>query len=81
EGIDFEAIDFRERQENAIESLRAHAKAGRINKSDLQLIVATRVNGQSLADYSCEEGLSYETAKKRRQRAEAEIRRYEVSLN
>jgi hypothetical protein len=39
EGIDFEAIDFRERQENAIESLRAHAKAGRINKSDLQKCV------------------------------------------
>ncbi len=81
EGIDFEFMDHHERQENAVKSLRTHEKAGRISESDLQLIVTTRVNGQSLADYARVEGLGYETAKKRRQRAETAIRQYEASLN
>ncbi len=77
EGIDFAGIELRERQELEIERLREHLTAGRISDADFLLLVGTRVYGKSIADYAREARLDYQVAKKRRQRAEAVIRRFE----
>lgn len=77
EGIDFAGIELREKQEIEIERLREHLDAGRITEADFLLLVGTRVYGKSVADYAREAGLDYQVAKKRRQRAEAVIRRFE----
>jgi hypothetical protein len=77
EGIDTAGIELREAQELAINRLREHLTAGRIAEPDFLLLVGTRVYGKSVADYAREAGLDYQVAKKRRQRAEAAIRRFE----
>jgi hypothetical protein len=77
EGIDTSDIELREAQENEIERLRQHMDAGRITEADFLLLVGTRVYGKSVADYAREVGMNYQAAKKRRQRAEAVIRRFE----
>jgi hypothetical protein len=77
EGIDTAGIELREAQEIEINRLREHLTAGRIAEPDFLLLVGTRVYGKSVADYAREAGLDYQVAKKRRQRAEAVIRRFE----
>ena len=77
EGIDFAGIELRELQEIEFKRLRGHLAAGRIAEADFLLLVGTRIYGQSVADYAREAGLAYQVAKKRRQRAEAAIRRFE----
>lgn len=77
EGIDTAGIALRETQEIEINRLREHLDAGRITEADFLLLVGTRVYGQSIADYARGVGLDYQVAKKRRQRAEAIIRRFE----
>jgi hypothetical protein len=77
EGIDFAGIELREAQEIEFKRLREHLVAGRISEPDFLLLVGTRIYGQSVADYAREAGLAYQVAKKRRQRAEAAIRRVE----
>jgi len=76
-GIDFTAIELREAQEAEIKRLKEHMEAGRLKEKDFTLLVSTRIHGQSLADFVRDSGLTYNCAKKRRQRAEAKIRRYE----
>ena len=71
------AADLRDAQEAEIRRLRAHLAAGRLSEPDFFLLVGTRVYAGSLADYAREAGLDYQVAKKRRQRAEAALRRYE----
>ena len=61
-----------------IKRLRAHMDAGRITEADFLLLVGTRVYGRSVANYARETGLGYQVAKKRRQRAEATIGRFEA---
>jgi len=77
DGIDTSGIELREAQEIEIERLRLHLDAGRITEADFLLLVGTRVYSQSIAEYAREAGLDYQVAKKRRQRAEAVIRRFE----
>jgi len=76
-GIDASVIELREAQEKEIERLRQHMDTGRITDADFLLLIGTRVYGKSVADYAREVGLDYQVAKKRRQRAEAVIRRFE----
>jgi hypothetical protein len=76
EGIDTSDIELCEAQENEIDRLRQHMDAGRISDADFLLLVGTRVYGKSVADYAREAGMNYQVAKKRRQRAEAVIRRF-----
>lgn len=76
-GIDTSGIELREAQEKEIARLRQHMQAGRITEADFLLLVGTRVYGQSVADYARGAGLDYQVVKKRRQRAEAAIRRFE----
>ena len=71
--INFFTHGFREEKENEISQLRGHKEAGRITEADFLLLVATKVYDNSIAEYASRTGLSYETAKKRRQRAEAVI--------
>jgi len=60
-----------------IKRLKEHMQAGRITEADFFLLVGTRVYGRSIAHYARAVGLNYQVAKKRRQRAEAAIRRFE----
>lgn len=76
-GIDFDLLDQRDRQEREIERLRKHMEEGRISEADFLLLVGTRVYGKLVREYAREVGLSFQTAKKRRLRAEARIRRFE----
>ena len=77
EDINFAAFELRDAQEKEVRHLRAHLLAGRIKEADFFLLVGTRIYGRSVADYARESGLDYQTAKKRRQRAEVAIRRFE----
>ncbi len=77
-GVDFPGIDYRLRQEALVNRLRKHLSAGRISKADFHLIMSTRVDGKSAAEYAREAGMSKDTARKRRLRAEAAIRKAEA---
>ncbi len=74
EGIDLETIELRAAHAREIRRLREHLDAGRITKADFLLLLATRLYGQSVAEFARGAGLKVETVKKRRQRAEAVIR-------
>jgi hypothetical protein len=74
-------IELREEQEIAIRRLREHLEGGRITEADYLLLVGTRVYGTPVADYAREKGLAYQAVKKRRQRAEAAIRRFYEEIN
>lgn len=76
-GVDLAGIELREVQEIEIQRFRQHRNAGRISEADFLLLVGTRVYGKSIADFARETGLDYQVAKKRRQRAEAVICRFE----
>ena len=80
DGIGFEVLYRREELEQKFNRLREHRDAGRITDADFLLLLATRVNDLSLAEYARDADLNYETAKKRRQRAEAAIQRFEEAL-
>jgi hypothetical protein len=73
----FAAFEFREEREQKIQRLREHMEAGRITEADFLLIVGTKVYGNSLVDYARQAGIDYQVAKKRRQRAETVIRRFQ----
>lgn len=77
EGVEFAAVELREVQKIETERLRGHMDAGRITESDFLLLIGTRLYGKSVADCARKMGLNYQVVKKRRQRAEAAIRRFE----
>ena len=72
-------LDFREEQQVQVKRFQEHLRAGRISEVDFDLLVGTFVYGKCLRECAREAGLSYQAAKKRRQRAEAAIRRFEES--
>lgn len=80
EGIDFEGMDLRKACQKEIDRLRGHLDAGRISEADFLLLIGTRLYGQSISEYARGAGLNTEAAKKRRQRAEAVIRRHEKGM-
>ena len=67
----FAKFEQRHDQDAEIRRLNARHEAGSLSEQDLWLLIGTRIYGKSLR--TCAEclGLSYEAAKKRRQRAEA----------
>jgi len=75
EGIELDAIESREKQEADIEQLRSYVEEGTIRESDLKLLVATRIYGQRLVDYTRKAGIPYEFARRRRLQVEAKIER------
>jgi hypothetical protein len=75
--IDYTAIESRLSQAKEIERLRVHYEENRLHEEDFLLLIGTRVYGQSMSDYAKAAGLNYQTAKKRRQRAETLIRKFE----
>lgn len=77
EDMGFAEVEFREQQEMEVRRLRKHVEAGRISDADFLLIVGSRMYGKSVTECAREKGLAYQVAKKRRQRAEAAIRRFE----
>lgn len=77
EDIGFAAVELRDAQEAEIRRLQRHMQEGRVSEADFFLLVGTRIYGNSVADHARKAGLGYQVAKKRRQRAEAAIRRFE----
>jgi hypothetical protein len=77
ECINFATLALQEAREIEIKRLRAHRDAGRISDADFLLLVGTRVYGRPIVDYARDIGLNYQLVKKRWQRAEAAIRRFE----
>ena len=80
DGIDFDGMELRELHQRRVKRLSEHFEAGRITQADFLLLVGTRLYGQSIPDYARGTGLNPEAAKKRRQRAEAAIRRHEKGM-
>ncbi|MBN2566026.1 MAG: hypothetical protein JXB46_09990 [Candidatus Eisenbacteria bacterium] len=80
EGIDLDAMELREQCQRQINQLREHFEAGRISEADFLLLVGTRLYGQTIGEHARCAGITREAAKKRRQRAEAAIRRYETGM-
>lgn len=75
----FAGVDLYDEQKFMIRKFREHLDAGRITEGGFELLVGTLVYRKRLRECAEEAGLTYQTAKKRRQRAEAAIRRYEES--
>jgi len=80
-GIDVADIEQRQEHQQELAQLREHVAAGRLSEADYLLVVGTRKYVQSVADYARQNGLDYQVAKKRRQRAEAAIRQFETKKN
>lgn len=78
--VNFAGLALREQMETEIRRLREHMEAGRISDADFLLLVGTKVYGTSLSDYARGVGMDYQVAKKRRQRAEATIKRFEEGI-
>ncbi len=76
-GASFAGTGLHETQEFVIQRLRQHMEAGRLSEADFLLLVGTRVYETSIANYARAGGLDYQVAKKRRQRAEAALNRFE----
>ncbi|MGD0999478.1 MAG: hypothetical protein ABSA67_02160 [Candidatus Brocadiia bacterium] len=72
----FLLIEMRDEHEAHLRRLREHVAEGRITKGDARLIARTRLFRRSLTECARQAGMSYQAAKKRRQRAEAAIRKY-----
>jgi hypothetical protein len=75
--IDYDQIERHLYEENEIQRLRFHREAYRLSEEDFLLLIGTRVYGQSLSAYAKATGLNYQAAKKRRQRAEIAIQKFE----
>ena len=73
----FENLDRQMAQDAEIERLRSHLDAGRIKEVDFLLLVGTRVYGKTASESGREIGMNTGQARKRRQRAEAAIRKKE----
>jgi hypothetical protein len=74
----FAEVDWRDEQEARLARLKRHVNLGTISQADYDLILATRINGKLVTEYANDAGLNFQTAKKRRQRAEAAIERAEA---
>jgi hypothetical protein len=75
EAVEFAEVDLQQNQEVEIRRLRRFVSRGLISEAGFLVIVGTRIYGNSLSEFAGDHGLDYETAKKRRQRVEAKIRR------
>lgn len=69
------AFELRDELRARVRRLRGHVESGRISETDYLMLVATRIYDETLAEWSREHDVDYELAKKRRQRAQAKIRR------
>jgi len=67
-------LELAERFERILKDLNRCVHDCVITSSDFELLVATRLRGESLRDFGRNMGVSYEMAKKRRQRVERAIR-------
>jgi hypothetical protein len=72
-----DVLDQRDAEQRQASRLARFRDAGIITSDDYLLVVGTRIYGRRVADQAVDLQLSYQAAKKRRQRAEAAIRRAE----
>jgi DNA-directed RNA polymerase specialized sigma24 family protein len=70
-----ELLDRREQEEREIARYQELARHGVIPPRDVDLLIETRVRGLNVGEYARRTGKSYETLRKRRQRAEEAISR------
>jgi hypothetical protein len=75
DGVDLDAIERRQARRAAIRTLKDYVAEGVLTEPDFFLIVGTRIYGRPLKDFAARAGLDYQVVKKRRQRAEAALRR------
>jgi hypothetical protein len=71
----YAALEHRDEGDRALERLRALAEKGAFPRDDLDLFLATRVEGVGLEEAATARGISYQAAKKRCQRMAAAVRR------
>ena len=71
----FRELDYRQEQEALIKQFREYLQSGLINQIDFDLLVGTFVYDKRVSECAEEIGISYQLAKKRRQRAVAAIGR------
>jgi hypothetical protein len=64
-------------QEAAVRRLRRYVTEGHLRETDFFLLLGTCVYGSPVAEYARQVGVSYEAARKRRQRALAVLRKLE----
>ena len=69
-------VDIRDTNTVAELRLKHFAHVDVIREVDADILIATRVRGESLKDYSQRTGISYQTAKSRRWRAEKVLQRH-----
>ena len=70
-------LDFLDERDAQVRCFQKHLQAGLISNIDFDLLVGTFVYGRCLRECAEEAGLSYQAAKKRRQRAAAVISHFE----
>ncbi|MEP7028430.1 MAG: hypothetical protein ABI960_07535 [Candidatus Eisenbacteria bacterium] len=75
EDPEFAAVESRCFQDSAARHVRTAAASGVISLTDAHLFLGTRIYGDDLMRAALEVGLPYETARKRRHRAEVRLRR------
>ncbi|NIO57338.1 MAG: hypothetical protein GTN72_14400 [Candidatus Latescibacteria bacterium] len=80
EDIGFAEVELRKDNEAEIKKLQRFLREDIISEADFFLIIGTRIYGKSIAECAEERGLDYEAVRKRRQRAEARIRRAEKKI-
>ena len=74
-GADDKAISSTQAQQRALKWLELCRDRGLIKDNEYLLLVSTRIYSKSLVDFAQEQGVSYQTAAKRRKRAEDKLRR------
>jgi hypothetical protein len=77
EEIELAGIVLRDEYRRWCCRLWGYVQAGLITESDFYLILGTRIYGQPVSEYARQVGVKPDTARKRRIRAEAAIRRHE----
>ena len=75
EDYGFKDLDYRQEQEALIKQFSEYLQSGLINQIDFDLLVGTFVYDKCIQECAQEIGISYQLAKKRRQRAVAAIAR------
>jgi DNA-directed RNA polymerase specialized sigma24 family protein len=74
EAMEFAQVDLKRLQEEQSRRFRRLLNEKQITEADCFLLMATHIYGRSVREYADSVGISYETAKKRHQRAEARLR-------
>lgn len=79
--IQYAAFDLQHDRSWAMAKLRALVRSGRLSRADFLIIIGCHLYGRTLEEMAERQGLAYETAKKRRQRATAHLEKLAPELS